>query len=372
MSDDLIDRVYEAAFVPELWPKVLESAADLSGSATGAIFIYNDNAPIRGRYTDASPAAARALKDVRPVVDAYVAGDAWKRSPGIMRIHNMRPASFVHVESLMTPEEIANDPPRMAMRSVGIGDHLATAIPIPTGELVTFVFRRWLTDPPYDRATIERMDGLRPHLARAGMMAARLRLERVQATVSALETAGLAAAVMTASGRVLAANVLLEKMTSTFVALAHGGIVLANASANALFREAIVRNREDQVVRSIPVPAEGGRPPLVVHLLPLRRAAQDIFAGADILVVATPVSASATGPAPSLLAALFDLTPAETRLAAALSQGRPLKEAAAGAHITFKSGRTYLERIFAKTGTHQQSELVALLKSAERIGKPDH
>ena len=51
-------------------------------------------------------------------------------------------------------------------------------------------------------------------------------------------------------------------------------------------------------------------------------------------------------------------------------QGRPLKDAAAGANITFKSGRTYLDRIFAKTGTHQQSELVALLKSAERIAKP--
>ena len=32
--------------------------------------------------------------------------------------------------------------------------------------------------------------------------------------------------------------------------------------------------------------------------------------------------------------------------------------------MSFSSGRSYLERILAKTGTHQQSELVALLKSA--------
>jgi DNA-binding CsgD family transcriptional regulator len=107
-----------------------------------------------------------------------------------------------------------------------------------------------------------------------------------------------------------------------------------------------------------------------VHVLPLRRAAHDIFSGADILVVATPVSASAIVPSPSVLAGLFDLTPAEARLAASLSQGRALKEAASHSHITFKSGRTYLERIFAKTGTHQQSELVALLKSAERLAGP--
>ena len=75
-------------------------------------------------------------------------------------------------------------------------------------------------------------------------------------------------------------------------------------------------------------------------------------------------------PSPTILAGLFDLTPAEARLADALAQGQPLKDAASGANITFKSGRTYLDRIFAKTGTHQQSELVALLKSAERIVKP--
>jgi DNA-binding CsgD family transcriptional regulator len=371
MSEDLIDRIYEAAFVPELWSPVLETAAALSGSANGAIFVLNENAPIRGRFSDASPASAEALKDVRPLFDAFLAGDAWKLSPGIMKMYEMQPASFVHVEAFMTPEEIANDPQRIAARAVGIGSNLCTAIPTPTGELVTVVFQRWLEDPDYDQPVIDRMDRLRPHFARAGMVAARLRRERAQATGAARETAGLAAAVLSASGRVLTVNALLDKMDGIFIALAHGGIALANPAANALLREAIANNRHDQVVRSIPVPAAAGDPPVVVHLLPLRRAAHDIFSGADMLLAATPVSASATVPAPSILSGLFDLTPAEARLAAAVAQGRPLKEAAAEANITFKSGRTYLERIFAKTGTHQQSELVALLKSAERIGKPE-
>jgi DNA-binding CsgD family transcriptional regulator len=64
---------------------------------------------------------------------------------------------------------------------------------------------------------------------------------------------------------------------------------------------------------------------------------------------------------------LFGLTPAEARLAAALASGRTLKEAAASANITVKTCRTYLERIFSKTRTHQQSELVALLKSTEPL-----
>jgi DNA-binding CsgD family transcriptional regulator len=370
MSDDLIDRIYEAAFLPELWPSVLESAGDLSGSANGALFVFNEQAPIRGRFSDASPKSAAALKDVRPLFDQFLASDSWKVFPGVMRMHEVQPARFVQVEDFMTPEQIANDPQRIAARAVGIGVNLCTAVPLPTGELVTVVFQRWLKDATYDRAAIERMDALRPHFARAGMLAARLRLEQAKAAVSTLEAIGLAAAVMTASGHVVTANGILEDMRSTFIATAHGRVALANAAANALLQDAIANNRYDQVIRSIPVSATDGQPPLVVHLLPLRRAAHDIFSGADILLVATPVSASVIVPAPSLLAGLFDLTPAEARLAAALSQGRPLKEAAADSHITFKSGRTYLERIFAKTGTHQQSELVALLKSAERITKP--
>jgi DNA-binding CsgD family transcriptional regulator len=370
MSDDLIDRIYEAAFVPELWSSVLEAAGDLSGSANGALFVFNEAAPIRGRFSDASPRSAEALKDVRPLFDKFLGSDSWKIFPGVMRMYEIQPARFVQVEDFMTPEEIANDPQRIAARSVGIGVNLCTAVPLPTGELVTIVFQRWLKDAGYDPDAIARVDALRPHFARAGMIAARLRLEQARAAVATLEAIGLAAAVLSAAGRAVATNGLLEEMRTTFIAAAHGRVALANPAANALFQEAITNNRNDQVVRSIPVPAADGQPPTVVHLLPLRRAAHDIFAGADMLVTATPVNASAIVPSPSVLAGLFDLTPAEARLAAALSQGRPLKEAALDSNITFKSGRTYLERIFAKTGTHQQSELVALLKSAERIAKP--
>lgn len=371
MSDDLIDRIYEAAFVPELWSNVLETAGELSGSANGAIFVFNENAPTRGRFSDASPRSARALKDVRPLFDQFLASDSWKILPGVMRMHEVQPASFVHVEAFMTPEQIQNDPQRIAARAVGIGVNLCTAIPVPSGELVTVVFQRWTKDGEYDQAAIDRLDTLRPHLARAGMLAARLRLEQAQAAVSALEAIGLATAVLSASGQVLTVNTLLDEMKATFIAGAHGRIALANPAVNALFQEAIAHNHDDRVVRSIPVPASEGQTPLVVHLVPLRRAAHDIFSGAEMLIVATPVSASAVVPAPSLLAGLFDLTPAEARLAVALSQGRALKDAASDSNITFKSGRTYLERIFAKTGTHQQSELVALLKSTERIDRRD-
>jgi len=68
---------------------------------------------------------------------------------------------------------------------------------------------------------------------------------------------------------------------------------------------------------------------------------------------------------------LFDLTPAEARLAVALSTGQSLKQAAEAQEVKLKTSRSYLERIFAKTGVHQQSELVSLLISAGPLGRTD-
>ncbi|WP_315831174.1 LuxR family transcriptional regulator [Bradyrhizobium prioriisuperbiae] len=64
---------------------------------------------------------------------------------------------------------------------------------------------------------------------------------------------------------------------------------------------------------------------------------------------------------------LFDLTPAEARLSAALASGLVLKDAAIHQGIRYSTARSYLEGIFRKTRTNQQSQLVALLKSTQPL-----
>jgi DNA-binding CsgD family transcriptional regulator len=64
---------------------------------------------------------------------------------------------------------------------------------------------------------------------------------------------------------------------------------------------------------------------------------------------------------------VFDLTRSEARVATALASGRSLTEAALQAGITVKTARTYLERIFRKTGASHQGQLVALLNSAQPL-----
>ena len=59
---------------------------------------------------------------------------------------------------------------------------------------------------------------------------------------------------------------------------------------------------------------------------------------------------------------LFALTPREAQLASALATGQSMKTIAADGSTAYSTLRSTLEHVFRKTGTHQQSELVALLK----------
>ncbi|TPL88580.1 helix-turn-helix transcriptional regulator [Mesorhizobium sp. B2-3-12] len=369
MFDDLTDEIYEAAFIPDLWAGVLEAASGILSLVSGSIFVISDSSPTRGRISDNSLGHNAAYDQIRPLFEEFLIGHNWKMSPGVMRMYDMNPSSFVHVEAFMSEEEIEQDAVRMRLRAAGIGAHLCSAVSMPTGELVTFVFQRWTDQGIPDQASVDRLNLLRPHFARAGLVSARLGMEQAKATVSALDAIGLPAAVLTASGRTLTTNALLEDMGSVVLATAQGGMALTNTVANALFQEAITHNRHSQVVRSIPIPAKEEEPGLVIHLVPLRRAAHDIFSGGDILVAATAVSASNMVPSPSVLNGLFDLTPAEARLAATLTSGKSLKQTALICGIQPTTARYYLEQIFRKTGTSQQSQLVALLKSATPLGR---
>jgi DNA-binding CsgD family transcriptional regulator len=64
-----------------------------------------------------------------------------------------------------------------------------------------------------------------------------------------------------------------------------------------------------------------------------------------------------------LLRQLYGLTPAETRLAAALANGSTMEQAAGALDISIHTARTHLKRLFEKTGTRRQSQLVRLIST---------
>jgi len=64
---------------------------------------------------------------------------------------------------------------------------------------------------------------------------------------------------------------------------------------------------------------------------------------------------------PARLAKMFGLTPAESRVVAEINGGSSLKETAERLQVSTNTVRTHLQRIFHKTDTRRQSELVRLL-----------
>jgi DNA-binding CsgD family transcriptional regulator len=359
MSEALVDLIYEAAFIPERWSATLDSMCVYSGSASGSLLVASGMEAPRYKTTALTQAALMA----------YTTSDEWQQAEAAPLLLSSPPSGFIYYDDLLSDEQLARDSIHRHMTVLGLGKQLMTVIVIPSGEGVVVTQERWLEDGLHDWATIRKLDALRPHLARAGLIAARLGLERARTMVSTLEVIGLPAAVLTRNGRVLAANTLLGQMPETIVPTAFSGVALANEAANALFGQAIdaVLLPGHGPVRSIPVPATAGHSPLIVHVLPLRGAAHDVFSGGASLMVVSAVGKPLPAPDIAMLHGLFDLTPAEAKIAGALCSGKSLKQIAAELNLQFSTARSYLERIFLKTGTNKQSELVALLRDTSLI-----
>ncbi len=105
-----------------------------------------------------------------------------------------------------------------------------------------------------------------------------------------------------------------------------------------------------------------GKMPLMVYVMPMRAALSSVQRGAALVLAFDPdrpVKLSS-----QLLGQLFDLTPAETRLAIALCQGNLLADLAVSCGVSTNTLKTQLKSLFGKTGVQRQHQLVTLLLSS--------
>lgn len=358
---DIIDRIYEAAFLPDLWPHTLHELATLSESAGGVIQV------VRAGYVPRWMASPGVL----PAFTAYVDRGDWTATLDRSSRWRRSGMTFMRdVDVFDSMDQIEADPPRRMLIELGLGWQMGAMVQLPTGDLACFTFEREFANGAHPDHACATLDMILPHLSRAGLIAARLDLERARAQVSLLETLGLPAAVLGAGGRLHAVNSPLEGMTDLFVFATFGRLAMLQPAENQRLQEAVVRAERTSECCSLPFMGSGARPPMIIHLLPITRSAQDLFAGARTVLIVTDLATTRLVPNVKTLTGLFDLSPAEAKIAVALSSGQTLAEAAADANLTIKTARTYLERVFHKTATRQQSELVALLKSAPVVGPP--
>jgi DNA-binding NarL/FixJ family response regulator len=116
-------------------------------------------------------------------------------------------------------------------------------------------------------------------------------------------------------------------------------------------------------VGALSLTRESGARPLPVVVAPMAtRPGEEPVA---VLLISDPENQ--TLPSAETIGQLFELTEAEARLALALAEGRRVEEAAEFLGITANSARTYLKRIFGKTGVGRQAELVRLIVAAPSL-----
>ena len=98
-------------------------------------------------------------------------------------------------------------------RPQGLGWAAGTAVSLPTGDMFIITLEREYARGPVEREVVQKLDALRPHLARSALMSARLQLERARVASETLAALGLPSLVLNEQGKVLAANSLIDAFT---------------------------------------------------------------------------------------------------------------------------------------------------------------
>lgn len=361
VDDELIDQIYECAFVPELWPRLIARLAEIAAARSGWMFVLNDE---RFRCVGSNPALVAAGQML--LQNGEIA-----RSERLARLVGARHPGFLRGIDIYTPEELEADPfYRNYLFPRGLGSDAGTVVATLTGERLVMSLEREYALGPVEPEAIDRLDSLRPHIARSLVTAARLRLERIEAASAALTALGLPAILLDAQGRVLSANALAEALTGTLRWKARDEVAFFDRAADGLLREALGaldRPQHPPGVRTFPVRDGETEATMVANVVPVRLSARDIFARTDAALILTPVGSGIAAPA-ELLQSLFDLTPAESRLARSVAEGEPIDAIARRARISRNTARSHLQRVLSKTGCRRQAELVSLLAGLKPIG----
>jgi len=347
--------IYEAAAIPELWPQTLDRLASSVDAYGAALVSIDHNSALRFASTETyRPAYARyhelsGFMIPNPRAERAIAG---------------RRFEFVPDTDLCSPEELEADKLyEIVLRPFGIGWTIGSPVPSPSHDLTYFDLCRLEVDDPFGSREAQLLNQLRPHLARASLLATRLELTKARATADALAALGLAGAVLQSNSKVLAANSLFDMLSPRVVVGAFDRLHVTYQPAGRLLDRALGGDITAERSMSIAVPAEDDYPALILHVLPVERAAHDIFASANFVIFATPVTAP-NAPTADLLSGLFDLTPAEANVARSVAKGETLRVIARARGVTLETVRTQLKGVLAKTGTRRQVDLVRLLLGA--------
>jgi DNA-binding CsgD family transcriptional regulator len=274
----------------------------------------------------------------------------------------------VTFESFMPRQELqATRMFREYLAPRGWHDFVLTILEKSSSRVTSFGFIRHAREGAFGEAELELMRLIAPHVRRAVALGGIIARQTARAEDLAAVFARLAmpAFLLDAEGRCLepngAALQLLGRALHPAGRLASGGRVARGRAWGGV----LMGLGSVAAPASVPLIDDEGHA-FVAHVVPLSGADRVVIAGggrAEAAVFVQQVGGLAPLPG-EVLVKLYGLTPAETRLLALLGRGLSVEEAADALGVTMATARTHLARVFDKTGTRRQAELVRLVMSA--------
>jgi DNA-binding CsgD family transcriptional regulator/PAS domain-containing protein len=360
----LIGDIYDAALEPARWNDVLCDVRDFVGGSAAAVFSKDASTKSLNVYYHCGGVDPHYQQ---LYFDQYAKLDPSTTAHVLAEVG--RPISTVDI---MAIDEFAKT--RFFQewgRPQGLIDFGAAVLDkSPTGAALFGIFRQG-RDGYFDDEARCRMRQIVPHIRRAMLIGRAIDLKTAEASALADTLDGVSAGMFLVdrSGCIIHANASGRAMLDERSVLrASGGRLAANeAKATLALNEVLaVAARGDAAVGikgvSVPLAARDGDP-YVAHVLPLscgerRRAGTSYQAVAALFVHKAVLGAPSP---PETIARHYNLTPTELRVLLAVVEVGGVPEVAELLGIGQATVKTHLHRLFGKTETTRQADLVKLV-----------
>ncbi|RUV30211.1 MAG: helix-turn-helix transcriptional regulator [Mesorhizobium sp.] len=350
--DAVGNAIAEAAADPARWDSAMDVAAKATGSFGAMLFDMKSHLPGIPR--------SRAMG---PSIEAYV-GDGWidrddRYDLGPLMVRR----GVVSDLDALTPEEIARRPYYQEFLAPHGLRWFAGVKAAAGDDLWCLSIQRSIQQGPFSPSEIQLLADFSKQLGSAVAFARMLSFARAEGAMGAFTASGTPAVMLDRNAAVILVNEPAERLFGRDLRVTGRHLACADRNATDTLRRALhglLRNPNPPAMSSpIPLPRLQGRP-LLAYPLRLPGITSNAFASCQVVVVFIDPDIYPQPPDVALRTC-FGLTPAEARLARRVSSGEELKTAADHLGISYETARNQLKVTFAKTDTHRQAELVALL-----------
>ena len=380
ITQDRFDRavlsLYKAALGDVTWTSAAVRIHDMLGANGQSLTFADVSRPI-----DPQVHLSRFFVGTRRRLDLEQRyfEEYYARDEAIPRLSGLRDGEIVHKEHLYTDEEkrtsaAYNEFRRMHATEKG----LFVGLDGFDGQGIVWSLGNSTERGGWTCDQIQAIERLGPHIRQfARMRHAMANARALGATLTALLENGRAGFIqLDRRGRVLEANDRARDILLRRDGVHDRGGVLAagipdeDAALQRMLAQALPPHGLHGTGGSLKLTRRKAGTPLVLDIHPVRedaarRGAREV--GALVLVV-DPAARPRVDP--GSLTAVLGLTPAESRVAAALAAGQTVAETAGELGCAQGTLRTHLKRIYRKLGIRKQTELVRTVLSLDALRRP--